>query len=104
MSEIQKCPNLVRGGGSTFFKNVPNSKMSQMSEGGGSTLIGTFPKFSPFSILTPPLVSTCVSIFQQRSMASYKVARLLILPTDLKPLKFILPEKIVMIPHLDNHK
>ena len=41
MSEIQKCPNLVRGGGSTFFKNVPNSKMSQRSEGGGSTLIGT---------------------------------------------------------------
>ena len=35
MSEIQKCPNLVRGGGSTFFKNVPNSKMSQRSEGGG---------------------------------------------------------------------
>ena len=41
MSEIQKCPNLVRRGGSTFFKNVPNSKMSQRSEGGGSTLIGT---------------------------------------------------------------
>ena len=44
MSEIQKCPNLVRGGGggSTFFKNVPNQKMSQRSEGGGeSTLIGT---------------------------------------------------------------
>ena len=35
MSEIQKCPNLVRGGGATFFKNVPNSKMSQRSEGGG---------------------------------------------------------------------
>ena len=35
MSEIQKCPNLVRGGGSTFFKSVPNSKMSQRSEGGG---------------------------------------------------------------------
>ena len=34
MSEIQKCPNLVRGGGgSTFFKNVPNSKMSQRSKG-----------------------------------------------------------------------
>ena len=29
-------------GGSTFFKNVPNSKISQRSEGGGgSTLIGT---------------------------------------------------------------
>ena len=41
MSEIQKCPNLVRRGGSTFFKNVPNSKMSQRSEGGGSTLIWT---------------------------------------------------------------
>ena len=40
MSEIQKCPNLVRGGGSTILKNVSNSKMSQRSEG-GSTLIGT---------------------------------------------------------------
>ena len=28
-------------GGSTFFKNVWNSKMSQRSEGEGSTLIGT---------------------------------------------------------------
>ena len=57
MSEIQKFPNLVRGGGgvsifqkclklknvsiwsegggSAFFKNVGNSKMSQRSEGGG---------------------------------------------------------------------
>ena len=62
MSEVQKCPNLIRGegaaffknvwnskmsqfgkkGGSAFFKNVWNSKMSQRSEGGeGSTLIGT---------------------------------------------------------------
>ena len=33
MSEIQKCPNLVRGGGSTFFKNVLNLEMPQRSEG-----------------------------------------------------------------------
>ena len=43
MSEIQKCPNLVRGGGVNIFKkclkfkNVPNVG----GEGGGSTLIGT---------------------------------------------------------------
>ena len=42
MSEIQKCPNLVRGGGGQNF-----SKMSQIQKcpkgrkGGGSTLIGT---------------------------------------------------------------
>ena len=42
MSEIQKCPNLVRGGGGQHF-----SKMSQIQKcpkgrkGGGSTLIGT---------------------------------------------------------------
>ena len=49
MSEIQKCPNLVRRGGSTFFKNVWNSKMSQMSEGGeGSTLIGTLSQIFSF--------------------------------------------------------
>ena len=42
MSEIQKCPNLVRGGGATFIRNVPNSKMTQRSEGGGgATLIWT---------------------------------------------------------------
>ena len=48
MSEIQKCPNLVRGGESAFFKNVWNSKMSQRSEGGGggSTLIGTLSQIS----------------------------------------------------------
>ena len=42
MSEIQKCPNLVRGGGGQYF-----SKMSQIQKcpkcrkGGGSTLIWT---------------------------------------------------------------
>ena len=42
MSEIQKCPNLVRGGGVNIFqkclkfKNVP-----KVGGGGGSTLIGT---------------------------------------------------------------
>ena len=41
MSEIQKCPNLVRGGGGQHF-----SKMSQIQKcpkgrkGGGATLIG----------------------------------------------------------------
>ena len=40
MSEIQKCPKCRRGEGG----------------GGGSTLIGTCPKFSRFSILTPPLI------------------------------------------------
>ena len=55
MSDIKKCPNLVRG--VTFFKNVPNSKMSQRSEGGGQPLLGNCPKFSRFSILMAPLSS-----------------------------------------------
>ena len=58
MSEIQKCPNLVRGGGGNIFqkclkfKNVP-----KVGGGGGPTLIGTLSKFSRFFILTPPLRS-----------------------------------------------
>ena len=76
MSDIQKCPNLVRGGGGANifkkclkFKNQFDqrggqhfSKMSEIQKcpkcrkgGGGTTLIGTCPKFSRFSILTPPL-------------------------------------------------
>ena len=43
------------GGGSAFFKNVSNSKMSQMSEGGGSTLNETLSHFFPFFLVTPPL-------------------------------------------------
>ena len=49
MSEIQKCPNLVRGGGVNIFqkclkfKNVPN-----VGGGGGSTLIGTLSQILPF--------------------------------------------------------
>ena len=35
MSEIKKCPNLLRGGGSAFLKNVWNSKMSQFGQRGG---------------------------------------------------------------------
>ena len=37
MSEIQKCPNLVRGGGGAkFLKNVPNSKnVPKVGRGGG---------------------------------------------------------------------
>ena len=42
MSEIQKCPKLVReGGGSAFFKNVPK--------------VGTLSKISRISILMAPL-------------------------------------------------
>ena len=32
---MKNCPNLVRGGGVNILKYVPNSKMSQRSEGGG---------------------------------------------------------------------
>ena len=35
MSEIQKCPNMVRGGGQHFSKMSEIKKMSQMSKGGG---------------------------------------------------------------------
>ena len=71
MSEIQKCPNLVRRGGSTFFKNVWNSKMSQMSEGGeGSTLIGTLSQIFSFFLVTPPLMITMQG-FKYWSMQTY---------------------------------
>ena len=48
MSDIQKCPNLVRGGVNIFqkclkFKNVPN-----VGGGGGSTLIGTLSQIFSF--------------------------------------------------------
>ena len=42
MSEIQKCPNLVRrGGGQHFSKMSQIQKCPKGRKGGGSTLIGT---------------------------------------------------------------
>ena len=50
MSENQKCLNLIRGGGgSAIFKNVWNSKKSEISEGGGVKPIWEFfPNFFVF--------------------------------------------------------
>ena len=60
MSEIQKCPNLARGGvGPDFSKMSQIKKCPKCRKGEGSTLIGTCPKFSCFSILTPPLATFC---------------------------------------------
>ena len=51
MSEIQKCPNLIRGGGG----GKHFSKMSEIQKslkfpkgGGGSSLFGNFPQIFPF--------------------------------------------------------
>ena len=41
MSEIQKCPNLVRGGGVKIFKECLKFKNVPKVGRGGSTLIGT---------------------------------------------------------------
>ena len=42
MSEIQKCPNLVRKGGVNIFQKCPKFKnVANVGRGGGSTLIGT---------------------------------------------------------------
>ena len=43
MSEIQKCPNLVRGGGVNIFQKCPKFKnVPKVGRGGGgATLIGT---------------------------------------------------------------
>ena len=42
MSEIQKCPNLVRGGGVNIFQKCPKFKnVPKGGRGGGATLIGT---------------------------------------------------------------
>ena len=53
MSEIQKCPNLVRGGGgvAAFFKNVWNSKMSQLSYGMGGRVNSFWDTVSKFTVL-----------------------------------------------------
>ena len=40
MSEIQKCPNLVRGGGVNIFQKCPKFKnVPKVGRGGGATLI-----------------------------------------------------------------
>ena len=49
-SQSQKCLNLIQGGRSSFFKNIWNSKISQLS-----SLIGNFPKFSRFFLWRLPL-------------------------------------------------
>ena len=58
MSEIQKCPNLVRGGGVNIFqkclkfKNVPN-----VGGGGGvNPNWDIVPNFLVFFLVTPPLI------------------------------------------------
>ena len=59
MSENQKCLNLIRGGGgSAIFKNVWNSKKSEISDGGGGqAYLGIFPKFFRFFFMMAPLIS-----------------------------------------------
>ena len=74
MSEIQKCPNLVRGAGGgdnifqkcLKFKNVPNVG----GGGGGSTLIGTLSQiFSIFYFDVSPHINCfqilALHLFQQ---------------------------------------
>ena len=41
MSEIQKCPNLVRGGGGQHFSKMSEIQKYPKGWGEGSTLIGT---------------------------------------------------------------
>ena len=49
MSEIQKCPTLVRGGGVNIYKKCPKFKnVPKVGRGRGSSLIGTLSKI--FSI------------------------------------------------------
>ena len=60
MSEIQKCPNLVRGGGGQHF-----SKMSEIQKcpKGGSTLIGTLSQiFSIFYFDGSPKISCYLTL------------------------------------------
>ena len=47
-SQFQTFLNLVWGGGLEFFNNFWNSKYSELSEGGGSSLIGNFSQIFPF--------------------------------------------------------
>ena len=47
MSEIQKCPNLVRGGGVNIFQKCPKFKnVPKVGRGGGQPQLGHCPKFS----------------------------------------------------------
>ena len=58
MSENQKYLNLIRvgGGRSAIFKNVWNSKKSEISDrGGGQAYLGIFPKFFRFFLWWLPL-------------------------------------------------
>ena len=56
MSEIQKCPNLVRRGGQHFSKMSEIQKCPKGRRGGGvNPNWDIVQKFSRFSILTPPL-------------------------------------------------
>ena len=51
MSEIQKCPNLIRGGGSFFQKCLKFKKVWNFRWGGwgrGSSLFGNFSQIFPF--------------------------------------------------------
>ena len=69
MSDIQKCPNLVREGGvSTFFKNVKMSEIQKCPKGrrgGGSTLIGTLSKIFSISYFdaSPNPLCPCLGPF-----------------------------------------
>ena len=64
MSENQKCLNLIREGGSAIFKNVWNSKKSEISDGeGGSSLFGNYSQIFPsFFLWWLPYF-----VYQQRS-------------------------------------
>ena len=65
MSDIQKCPNSVRGGGQHFSKMSEIQKCPKCRRGGeGSTLIGTLSQnFSFFfSDASPKLMLVCYSV------------------------------------------
>ena len=72
MSEIQKCPNLVRGGGGQHF-----SKMSEIQKcpkcrrgGEGATLIGTLSQiFTFFYFDASPKHKPCLLHFLDRLVA-----------------------------------
>ena len=56
MSEIQKCPYLVRRGGVNIFQKCPKFKnVPKVGRGGGATLFGTLSQIFLISILMAPL-------------------------------------------------
>ena len=57
MSEIQKCPNLIRGGGQQFSKMSEIQKSLKYPRGGGQAYLGIFPKFFRFYFMMAPLIS-----------------------------------------------